>query len=515
MKISTTEKGDMFRNHIPEGLLSENKFRLHGAALESMISRNGVEPEVFDRASVREDEERDLRVLDAYNRFEDGLQKILSTPEVGVMQRKGGEAQSAVFEVSDYFSKEGGRLCDELPDNECRERFMDILASRRRTAVNAVARYQSQEFQKWKDSTVAQTIDSILKAVSVSPDAALLMHGEQLLEGTILRLYRSSNPEILIAKLSSAKQAMYAGALESIAANDPVTAMIVLEGWKEQIGRDDYEILGERFEPLARNQSLKMEFNSLKDLDGEMLRAELEDIEDPEMREELAQMVAAERRRSRFLEERSEIDRINMSCRQLFQSHLNSGLSAEKIVDSGLPAELRSRWRLIFGNEGDGDDSSLLQVVQDIVQENIKEEFQIYAALANGLGKVDASLLAALFELKDNPEAKLMVNALEELAETSEECAADPADLAASIRDFLNRVVSKVGKGELFSITSLRNEVIDDHFGTRRIKVRDKTAEKTDDEAGDIVVRSESAGKIISPKIDSTSAERDDLKTAD
>ncbi|GKT14608.1 hypothetical protein ADUPG1_004047, partial [Aduncisulcus paluster] len=74
---------------------------------------------------------------------------------------------------------------------------MDILESRRRTAVDAVARHQSQEYQNWKEATAAATIDSVLKAVNLSPDAASLKHWERLLEGAILRLYRGNNPELL------------------------------------------------------------------------------------------------------------------------------------------------------------------------------------------------------------------------------------------------------------------------------------------------------------------------------
>lgn len=482
MKITAGESGSMYAGGIPEGLLSVEKSKM--GSFESVMTgiRAGTSAEVLERARARADEERDLRVLDAYNRFEDGLQKILTAPETGVMQKRAGAAQAAVTEVNDYFSSEGSRLCDELPDDECRERFMDILSSRRRTAINAVARHQTREYQKWKDSTAARTIDSILKVVSISPDAASLLHGEQLLEGTILRLYRSSAPEVLSKKLSSAKQALYNGALEAIAASDPVTAVIVLDGWRDHIDDGSYENLKERFEPRARNQSIIMEFQSLKNLDGEMLKAELEDIDDPDMRDELAEMVVAERVRSRMLERSNEIDRINTSSRVLFQSFLKGTLSAEQIVDSELPTELKARWRVIFSSAGEGEDISLLQVVQGIVDGDLVEEFQIYAALADGLGKIDASLLAGLFELKDNPEAKLMINGLQELAEVSSESGAEEDDLAASIRDFLNRVVAKIGKGEMFSITALRNEVIDDHFGTRQVRKSVERGLKADPE---------------------------------
>ncbi|WP_432738661.1 hypothetical protein [Maridesulfovibrio sp. FT414] len=481
MKIFTGKADSLLQEQSGSGLFAQNMGQMPSPELE-YLSRNGnTDPDMIKRAMEREDEERDLRVLDAYNRFEAGLQEILTGKDSGVMVREGGAAQSAVFEVSDYFNEQGSRLRDELPDEKCRERFMDILSSRRRTAINAVARFQSQEYQKWKDSTAALTIDSILKAVNISPDAASLMHGEQLLEGTIMRLYRSSNPELLTVKLNNARQAMYSGALESIAAKDPVTAVIVLESWKDHLGDDIYLQLRERFAPLARNQSLKMEFMSLRDLEGEILKAELEDINDEQMREELAEMIIADRMLKKVTEERAEKERINSISRELFQLYNQGQLSAEDIVDSGLSPDERSRWRMIFSSDGTGDDQTLLRVVQEVADGSIQEEHQIYRAIAEGLGKLDVLLLATLFSLKDNPEAKLMINGLQEISEVSAEYGGDEQDHAAAIRDFLNRIVALVGKGEPFRITAVRNEVIKDHFGTQKSNVRDsKTASATE-----------------------------------
>ncbi|WP_320171472.1 hypothetical protein [Maridesulfovibrio sp.] len=430
------------------------------------LAKYRINPELLQRARDREAEERDIRVLDAYNRFESGLQEMLTAPGKGVMLREAGAAQSAVFEVNDYFSEQGGRLRDELPDDQSRKLFMDILASRRRTAVDAVARHQSREYCKWKDATAAQTIDSILKAVNICPDAASLTHGEQLLEGAVTRLYRGSNPKLLTARLNEARQAMYAGALESIAAGDPITAVIVLEGWKDRMDEKEYALLYDRFEPMARNQSLKMEFNTLREFEGELLKAELDDIADEKMRDELAEMILADRVCRRQQQEKTETERINSAGRELFQRYLNERLSMEDIVDSGLPEEQRSQWRLIFCRNDSGEDRALLNTVEAIVDGRLTEEHHIYAAMAEGLGKIDVLLLTTLFRLKDNPEAKLLVNGLRELGRACDLASGNEQDHAASIRDFLNRIVSMINKGDRFSITAIRNDVIDDHFAT-------------------------------------------------
>ncbi len=478
MKISAGQSGKFLQQHDFNGLLRDDEYKKMSPELESLGKRKDVDSEILQRAYDREDEERDLRVLDAYNRFEAGLQGILTKPETGVMQRKAGAAQSAVFEVNDYFAGEGGRLCDELPDDECRERFMDILASRRQTAINAVAQHQSQQYQNWKERTAAETIDSVLKGVNISPDAASLMHGERLLEGAILRLYRGCSPELLTLRLNAAKQAMYGGAIETIASSDPITALIVAESWKEQLGEQNYVILKEKLEPKARNQSLKMEFYSLRNLEGAALDAELADIVDQEMREELSDMILADRLRQEVQENRAEVERVNNISRELFQKYVQGTLGVEDLVDCGLSGEQRAIWRLIFSNSNEeNSDESMLRVVDSIVTQEINEEHQIYISVAEGLDKIDASLLAVLFSLKENPESKLIIKGLEDIAESNLTAGGNTEDHAAAIRDFLHRVVVKVGKGEPFSITSMRNEVVKDHFGGQSNKIVTKKPE--------------------------------------
>ncbi|WP_421903878.1 hypothetical protein [Maridesulfovibrio sp.] len=466
MKVVNSKGGNFLKGLDSDGLFGAEKESGISPELEKLTARENIDPELLRRARNREEEERDLRVLDAYNRFEVGLQEILAAPESGLMELRAGEAQSAVFEVNDYFTEEGGRLRDGLPDDECRGRFMDILESRRKTAVDAVARHQSQEYQNWKEVTATATIDSVLKAVNLSPDAASLMHGERLLEGAILRLFRGSPPELLELRLITARQAMYAGALETIGVKDPVTALILCESWKEQLGEVHYGHLYEMLEPQARNQHMKQEFYSLRDMDDEQLEAELEDLKDADMRRELGEMIKADREFRERAQQNGEEERINMACRVLFKKFVDGILSTEDILDSGLDAEMRSLWLCIFSCKGEkGTDEALIEVVQAVINDKISGEQQIYAAIADGLDEADASMLAALFMLKDNPESRLMVYGLRDIDERCESVSGDQRDQAAAIRDFLHRVTVLVSKGEPFSITKVRNELIADHFG--------------------------------------------------
>ncbi|WP_203544793.1 hypothetical protein [Desulfovibrio sp. JC010] len=489
MKVVNSKGGNFLKGLDEDGLFGSEREPSMSPQMESLRSLEKVEPELLQRARDREEEERDLRVLDAYNSFEAGLQEILANPEYGVMQLRAGDAQSAVFEVNDYFTEEGGSLRDELPDDECRTRFMDILESRRRTAIDTVARHQSQEYQNWKESTAAATIDSVLKAVNLSPDAASLMHGEALLEGAIMRLYRGSNPELLQLRLITAKQAMYAGALETIGGKDPVSALIMTDSWKEQLGEANYERLRGLFEPLARNQSMKQEFYFLRNMDDEQIEAELHDLKDDDMRRELAEMLIADRQLRERAERNAAEERINMACRVLFKRFVDGVLSSEDILDSGLDAEMRSLWMHIFSCKGEkGSEDVLIKVVEAVINDEISEEYQIYAAIVQGLAEADASLLAALFTFKDNPEARLMVNGLREIGERSTTASDDRRDHAAAIRDFLQRVAVMLSKGETFSVTKVRNEVIADHFKNGKL-VKDvekaRLSKKEDEEYPD------------------------------
>ncbi|WP_321401185.1 hypothetical protein [Maridesulfovibrio sp.] len=520
MKVVNSKVGNFLKGQSDEGLLGSEKEPGMSPELKKLAAREGVDPVLVQRARDREEEERDLRVLDAYNSFESGLQEILLDPESGLMLLRAGEAQSAVFKVNDYFTEEGGRLRDELPDDECRTRFMDILESRRRTAVDAVARHQSQEYQNWKESTAAKTIDSVLKGVNICPNAASLSYGERLLEGAVLRLYRGSNPELLQLRLITAKQSMYAGALESIGEKDPVSALIMTESWKEQLGAEHYEFLHEMFEPQARNQHMKQEFHLLRNMEDEQLEAELHDLKDDDMRRELAEMIRADRELRRKVEEQAEEERMNLICRELFKRFVDGVLSVEDILDSGLKAELRSMWLGIFSRKGvKGSDEALIKVVAGVIDDEISEEYQIYGAVLDGLGEVDAALLAALFMFKDNPESRLVVNGLREIGARSEAVSADQRDQAAAIRDFIHRVAALIGKGEPFSVIKVCNEIIADHFanglavkeietGQRKVSEHESSAvmesgqtadelnkPESVDEAGDVAVENEPAAE--------------------
>jgi hypothetical protein len=465
MKVVNPKGSNFLKGQSEEGLFGPEKETRMSPELERLAAIGGVDPDLLKRARDREEEERDLRVLDAYNRFESGLYNILADPKSGIMQLRAGDAQSAVFEVNDYFTEEGNRLCDELPDDDCRSRFMDILESRRKTALDAVARHQSQEYQNWKESTAAATIDSVLKGVKLSPDSASLMHGELLLEGAILRLYRSSNLELTQLRLIAAKQSMYAGALETIGANDPISALIMVDSWKEQLGEEYYEQLLEKFKPLARNQSIKQEFYSLRGMDDEQIEAELKDLKDEDMRREISEMLSVDRELRARTDRIAQEEQRNAACRELFKKFVEGVLSTEDILDSGLDAEMRSLWLLIFGRKGEkGSDEALMKVVNGLICDAISEERQIYAAIVGGLGEMDAALLIAMFEFRDNPESRLAINGLREISERGAVVSCEVRDLAAAVRDFLNRVAALIAKGEPFSVTRVRNEVIADHF---------------------------------------------------
>ena len=415
MKISAGENGSFLNDVDAEGLFIKGKSKMVSPELKSLEKRKGVTNEIIQRAYDREDEERDLLVLDAYNRFESGLQELLNT----VMQREAGAAQSSVYEVKDYFMAEGDRIRDELPDDSCRELFMDILASRYKTAINAIAQHQSQQYQSWKERTASETIDSILEAVKISPDAATLKHGERLLEGAVLRLYRGSSKELLAMRLASAKETMYCGALETIGSRDPITALIVADGWREQLGSHNYEMLKEKLDPQARNQSIKMEFHSLRSLEGEELQVELDDVVDQNMRDELADMINADHLCRQQMDEKADKDRTNLIFRELFQRYTKGILTVEDIIDSGLSGPHRSMWRSILSNAANGnEDAALLDVVKSVVRVETTEEYQVYTALTEGLGKADASLLATLVNFKDHPEAKLIINGLQDISES-------------------------------------------------------------------------------------------------
>lgn len=430
-----------------------------------LLGKKDIAPELIRRAHDRQDEERDLRVLDAYNSFETGLQEILNSPKTGVMQQQAGAAQNATNEVNEYFSGEGGKFLDNLPDDESRLRLTVLLNSRRKTAINLVAQHQSQEYQNWKDKTACDTIDSVLKSVNLSPDYATLVHGENLLEGAVLRLYRGSDPEVLNHRLGSAKQAMYAGAIESIGAKDPISALIVTESWKDRFTDEVYAQLVEKLKPLAWNQNIKQEYGLLRGLSEEEVAANIEDIFDPSMQQELVEMLRADKLQQAATEKKAEDERLNIMNRDLFQKYNGGSLTPEVITDSGLPVQFRQLWRSIIEREDKmGEDGSFIAAVDGITSRTITVEYQIYLLMGSGLGAGDASMLATLFSIRDNPQAKLILNCLKDLAEANQQAGGEVEDYAAAIRDLLNRVLYLLQKGEVFSITAIRNEVRDDYF---------------------------------------------------
>ncbi|SMF32541.1 hypothetical protein [Desulfovibrio gilichinskyi] len=449
--------------------------------VELLLSRKDIAPELIRRAHDRQDEERDLRVLEAYNSFETGLQEILNSPKTGVMQQQADAAQNATNEVNDYFSEEGGKLLDKLPDDEARSRLTALLNSRRKTAINLVAQHQSQEYQNWKDKTARDTIDSVLKSVNLSPDFATLAHGEHLLEGAVLRLYRGSDPEVLNHRLSSAKQAMFAGAIESIGSKDPISALIVASSWQDRFSEEAYAQLVEKLKPLAWNQNLKQEYASLRGLSDEEVAANIEDIVDPAMQQELVEMLRADKFQQEATAKKAKDARLSILNRNLFQQYSDGSLTPEVITDSGLPVQFRQLWRRVIEREDtSGEDGPFIAVVDGITSHTITAEYQIYSLMAVGLGAGDAAMLATLFGVRDNPQAKLIMNCLKDLAEANQQAGGEVEDYATAIRDLLNRILYLLQKGEVFSITAIRNEVSDDYFGKDQQLSRESDSPATD-----------------------------------
>ncbi len=478
--------------------------------VELLLSKKDIAPELIRRVHDRQDEERDLRVLDAYNSFEAGLQEILNSPKTGVMQQQAEAAQNATNEVNDYFSEEGGKLLDNLPDDEARSRLTALLNSRRKTAISLVAQHQSQEYQNWKDKTARDTIDSVLNSVNLSPDFATLAHGENLLEGAVLRLYRGSDPEVLNHRLSSAKQAMFAGAIESIGAKDPISALIVANSWQDRFSDEAYAQLVEKLKPLAWNQNLKQEYASLRGLSEEEIAANLEDIIDPAMQQELIEMLRADKLQQAAMAKKAEDENLSTLNRNLFQQYSGGNLTPEVITDSGLPVQFRQLWRRVIEREDKmGEDGPFIAAVDGITSHTITVEYQIYSLMAVGLGAGDASMLATLFSVRDNPQAKLIVNCLKDLAEANQRAGGEVEDYAAAIRDLLNRVMYLLQKGEVFSITAIRNEVRDDYFGNDQ-----QFPKKPDtDETGEYGINEDVIEKSEGNKPDLNDDEADKIKT--
>ncbi len=454
--------------------------------VELLLGNKEIAPELLKRAHDRQDEERDLRVLDAYNTFEIGLQEILNSPETGVMQRLEGAAQTATREVNDYFAEEGGKLLDQLPDDEACERLMGILNSRRKTAINIVAQHQSQEYQNWKDKTARDTIDSVLRSVNMSPDRASLEHGERLLEGAVMRLYLGSDPAVLRQRLGSAKQAMFAGAIEAIGANDPISALIVAASWKERFSEEAYAQLVTKLNPFAWNQNLKQEFAALRMLGDEEVEENIKAIVDPVMQEELRDMIRADKVQQAAMRKKAEDDKLNGLNRALFQQYSEGKLNPEIITDSGLPLLFRQVWRKILERKDRvGGDGPFLTAVNGITSRQIVVEYQIYTMIAAGLGVTDAAMLIGLFSMRDAPQAKLIMNSLRDIADAAKLAGSDTEDHGSAVRDLLHRVQYYLQKGEVFSITGIRNEVIDDYFDENKRASADGTECSGSDDADD------------------------------
>ncbi|OEU71255.1 MAG: hypothetical protein BA863_10850 [Desulfovibrio sp. S3730MH75] len=454
--------------------------------VELLLGNKEIAPELLKRAHDRQDEERDLRVLDAYNTFEIGLQEILNSPETGVMQRLEGAAQTATSEVNDYFAEEGGKLLDKLPDDEACERFMGILNSRRKTAINIVAQHQSQEYQNWKDKTARDTIDSVLRSVNMSPDRASLEHGERLLEGAVMRLYLGSDPAVLAQRLGSAKQAMFAGAIESIGANDPISALIVAASWKQLFSEEAYAQLVTKLNPFAWNQNLKQEFATLRSLGDEEVEENIKAITDPAMQEELREMLRADKIQQGAMAKKAEDDKLTGLNRALFQQYSEGKLNPEIITDSGLPLIFRQVWRGILERKDRvGGDGPFLTAVNGITSRQVVVEYQIYTMIAGGLGVTDAAMLVALFSMRDAPQAKLIMNSLRDIADAAKLAGSDTEDHGSAVRDLLHRVQYYLQKGEVFSITGIRNEVIDDYFDESKRTCAEGTECSGSDDADD------------------------------
>lgn len=429
----------------------------------------GVRSEAADefglRAFQRGEEMRDLHVLEAYSALEEGLRNLLHSPDQGVLGLSDREAQGCTRRVAEYFDTEGEKILADLPDDECKERFADVMGSRRKVAMRTAARHESQEFFKWKERTAQRTVDEVIKSAAADPDPMFLEHGAQFIEGTINRLYRGDSVEVLKRRCLAAVQEMYRGALESIGGNNPLRALSLLEFWKVNFDEETYEELKDSFSPGALRQKVRYEYEDLRFMPPEEARKLIDEIKDEELHAELSAMVGSGmvlREAETAKAEKRELDEV---CRQLFEKMEKSELTPDDVLYSALPQNERLLWLAALERSvRPSSDVLFLEMVEAITDGKVESVHEIFLACAGGLSTEKARSCEYLLGLRDRADWRALVNCLAMLAQACKGYDTKPDVSAAVCNDFLSRFKDLEQEGKKLEFGKIVREVIADHF---------------------------------------------------
>lgn len=448
---------------VPENYEQENFSRKVVSGLGS--GKIEMSDEVKARVSQREDEIRDLYVLEACAQFEEKLRTLLNDSDQGVLVQEDRNAHGCTAKVADFFDTEGEKIKNDLPDEACLLRFSALLANRRTVALITSAEHESREFFKWKNKVVAETVEQAILSAAADPDPKFLEYSSELIEGTVRRLFRGEDEKTLAQRIHAALSRMYKGALESLNSSDPHVAMEFLKQWKVNLDKDDYAELKKSIMPNIFLQKVRKRYEELRFMDSKKAAELIKVIKEKSLRDELSEMVSA----GRNMDNQKDAEKIE-SCilnygADLFRKLRSKELSPDEILYSDLPSESRLMWlKIINRSFGEADNSVFISTVESITSGNCLDAGKIYAACASGLSVEDAEVCFDILELRKRADWKPIANCISLLKKISRQYAADDEDVCALIRDFNSRLKKACAAEKTPDFTKLSEDLICDHF---------------------------------------------------
>jgi hypothetical protein len=426
---------------------------------------DGANKKIEIRAAERDDEIRDLHVLEAFAMLEQGLRELLHSPDTGVLSTRDRDAQGCTRRVSEFFDTEGGKILNDLPDEESMARFTDVMSSRRRIAMITAAKHESREFASWKDKTVMKTVEEVIASAAADPDTELLEYGTGVIEGTIRRLYRGESEDVLQSRYIAAVKEMYRGALESVSDSEPLRAVELLDKWKNIFGEELYEELNDSITPAALREKVRDEYADLRFMQPDKAQKIIDTLKDSDLHAELSAMVGTAITFEHAKAKQEENSKLELIYAELFQKLSQSQLTPDQILYSKLSKNERLLWlKILKRSLGEADNSVFVKQIELLSTDNINSSVEIYSACSEGLSARNAKICCWLFSIRDRADWMPVALSLQTL---QRECLSHNCDTKATgeiYRDFLFRLKQLIKAGKTPDFILLVHKVLEEHL---------------------------------------------------
>lgn len=203
-----------------------------------------VENGIMRRVEEERQKADTAAVMEADNQLSQWQLKTMFDPQAGVYTKKGGNALDVTNQTLDQFEQAQSKISETLKNDAQRERYMQIVASRRQSLTGDLNRYEFGERQRYYDQVDQGQIETAMQGASLyynEPEKVAYYQNKMaaVLESQAAR--KGLPAELAQAELLKANSSMSKSVIGRMIDDDPNKAKSYLEQARGAMTGEDQE----------------------------------------------------------------------------------------------------------------------------------------------------------------------------------------------------------------------------------------------------------------------------------